>query len=66
MRAWDEGDPNANLDRVSQLIQTLNGAKGSGRRFVEDAETLLLLGDLDTITPRRRRTISCSGKPPGP
>jgi hypothetical protein len=43
VRAWDEGDANANLDRVTRLVRSLNGAHGSGHRFVDDAETLLVL-----------------------
>jgi hypothetical protein len=43
MRAWDDGDPNANLDRVSRLIQGINGPTGSGQQFVDDAEMLVLL-----------------------
>ncbi|HJS73461.1 MAG TPA: hypothetical protein VJ921_04180 [Vicinamibacteria bacterium] len=43
LRAWDEGDPSGNLERVSALLGTLQGPLGSGQRFVDDAETLLLL-----------------------
>jgi hypothetical protein len=43
LRAWDEGDPNGNLERVSALLHTLQGPPGSGQRFVDDAETLLLV-----------------------
>ncbi len=43
MRAWDEGDPNRNLDRVSGLLRHLQGPHGSGHRFVAGAETLLLM-----------------------
>ncbi len=43
VRAWDDGDPNANLDRVSALIRQLNGPGGSGGGIVDDAETLILL-----------------------
>ena len=43
VRAWDDGDPNANLDRVTDLLRDLRGPQGSGDAFVEDAETLLLL-----------------------
>lgn len=43
VRAWDDGDANANLDRVATLVAALNGPSGSGHRVVDDAETLLLL-----------------------
>jgi hypothetical protein len=43
LRAWDEGEPSRNLERVSALLGTLQGPLGSGQKFVEDAETLLLL-----------------------
>ena len=43
VRAWDEGDPNENLDRVTAALTDLQGPDGSGHRFVDDAETLLML-----------------------
>jgi hypothetical protein len=43
VRAWDDGDPNANLDAVSGLLTELQGPRGSAHRFVDDAETLLVL-----------------------
>ena len=43
MRAWDEGDPNENLDRVTGLLRHLQGPHGSGHQFVARAETLLLM-----------------------
>ncbi len=43
VRAWDDGDANQNLDRVSALLRDLGGPNGSGHRFIDDAETLLLL-----------------------
>ena len=43
MRAWDEGDPDGVLDRVTGLLRVLQGPDGSGHRFVDDAETLLML-----------------------
>ena len=42
-RAWDEGDPNENLDRVTRLLGSLQGPDGSGFQFAQDSETLLLL-----------------------
>jgi hypothetical protein len=44
MRAWDAAEPTAYLDRVDALIERMQGPDGSGHRFVEHAETLLILG----------------------
>ncbi|MGH9201558.1 MAG: hypothetical protein ACRD2A_10025 [Vicinamibacterales bacterium] len=44
LRVWDEGDADANLDLVDRLLEQLQGAGGSGQRFADDAETLLLIG----------------------
>jgi hypothetical protein len=43
VRVWDEGDANANLDRLDELLALLQGEAGSGQPFAGDAETLLLL-----------------------
>jgi hypothetical protein len=43
LRAWDEGDADANLDRVDRLLATLQGSGGSGQPFAADAETLILI-----------------------
>jgi hypothetical protein len=43
VRAWDEGDANANLDRVTAAVNDLQGPHGSGHPFVADGETLLML-----------------------
>ncbi|MEK7402877.1 MAG: hypothetical protein AABZ80_11050 [Gemmatimonadota bacterium] len=43
VRAWDEGDANANLDRVTALLGALQGPDGSGHTFIDDAESLLFL-----------------------
>ena len=43
VRVWDEGDPDANIDRVDHLLQLLQGTDGSGQPFAADAETLLLI-----------------------
>ena len=43
LRAWDEGDPNVNLDEVTRLLGHLQGASGSGQQFARNAETLLLI-----------------------
>ena len=44
MRAWDDGDPNENLDRITGLLGHLQGPHGSGHQFVARAETLMLMG----------------------
>lgn len=44
MRAWDVEKPTAYLDRIDALIERMQGPDGSGHRFVEHAETLLILG----------------------
>src|SRR5690606_36220477 len=43
VRAWDEGDPAANLERVGGLLADLGGPSGSGVRLVDRAETLLFV-----------------------
>jgi len=43
LRVWDEGDADANLDRIDRLLTLLQGPGGSGQRFCADAETLLLI-----------------------
>jgi len=43
LRAWDDGDPDANLRLVEDLLRELQGPEGSGQRFVDDAETLILI-----------------------
>ena len=43
VRAWDSGDPNRNLDRVDELLALLQGPDGSGQRFADSAETLILI-----------------------
>src|SRR5262245_50657691 len=43
LRIWDEGDPDANLDRINALLVRLQGAEGSGQPFAADAETLILI-----------------------
>ena len=44
MRIWDEGDADANLDRVNALLVDLQGPNGSGQQFADNAETLMLIG----------------------
>jgi hypothetical protein len=43
LKIWDEGSPDQNLDRVARLLRCLQGTGGSGQRFADDAETLLLI-----------------------
>lgn len=43
LRIWDNGDANANLDGLGNLLAALQGPQGSGHRFVSNAETLLLV-----------------------
>jgi hypothetical protein len=43
LRVWDEGDADANLDRLDRLLQHLQGSDGSGQRFADNAETLILI-----------------------
>ena len=43
LRIWDEGDADANLERLNALLRELQGSAGSGQRFVDDAETLILI-----------------------
>ena len=43
LRAWDEGDPNENLDSVDGLLAHLQGEEGSGQKFARDAATLILI-----------------------
>jgi hypothetical protein len=43
LHVWDEGDADANLDTVADLLQHLQGPNGSGQQFAADAETLILI-----------------------
>ena len=43
VRIWDEGDANGNLDRINVLLDALQSSDGSGQRFADDAETVMLL-----------------------
>lgn len=43
VRVWDEGDADANMDLVTDLLRLLQGPAGSGQPFAADAETLLLI-----------------------
>lgn len=42
MRVWDTDDPDGTLNRLTVLVASLQGERGSGHRFVADAETLLI------------------------
>src|SRR5262249_43119066 len=43
VRIWDDGAGDANLDRLDRLLRELQGSDGGGQRFVDDAETLILI-----------------------
>src|SRR5262249_51689433 len=43
LRAWDDPDPNAALDRVTALLDLLQGPNGSGQRFAANSETLIFI-----------------------
>ena len=43
LRVWDEGDADENFDRIETLLRLMQGPQGSGQRFCDDAETLLLI-----------------------
>lgn len=43
LRAWDDGNANENLGRVTGLLEELQGPHGSGQRFAGNAETLILI-----------------------
>jgi hypothetical protein len=43
LRIWDDGGPDANLDRLGSLLALLQGPDGSGQRFVDEADTLILI-----------------------
>lgn len=42
MRIWDTHDPTATLERLTEMVERLQGPGGSGHHFVADAETLLI------------------------
>ena len=43
LRIFDDGAPDAGLDRLNGLLAALQSADGSGQRFAADAETLMLI-----------------------
>ena len=76
MRAWDEPDPPAVLDRITSLLEQLQGPAGSGHKFADNAETLILIAtshyepneegyatllDRARALPRRTRTAMALG-----
>lgn len=66
LRIWDDGNADANLDRLTQLLGELQGPHGGGQQFTADAETLILIAtshyELDerafSILLERVRTLS--------
>lgn len=73
-RAWDEGDPNENLDRATTVLRALQDCESGNCRFVDDVETLLLTAisqyhpdeqayevlarRFDALTGKRRRRMA--------
>jgi hypothetical protein len=64
VRIWDDRDADENLDRVGELLDGLQGPDGSGQKFADDAETLILIATshyerneqgFDTLLERTRR-----------
>jgi hypothetical protein len=43
VRAWDDGDPDAILDRVTALLTRFHRSDAGRHSFIDDAETLLLV-----------------------
>jgi hypothetical protein len=43
LRAWDQGDPNANLDLITRLLSHLQGPWGSGQVFAGDVTGLIIV-----------------------
>lgn len=43
LRVWDDGDADENLERLAGLLASLQGPTGSGHRFADDPETLILI-----------------------
>ena len=43
LRIWDDGDADANLDGLGELLGELQGPNGSGQQFAHDGETLILI-----------------------
>ena len=74
LRVWDDGEADANLGRLDALLALVQGPGGSGQRFCDDAEALLLvatahyelkesgydllLGRVRTLEPRRQTRVA--------
>lgn len=66
LRIWDDGDADAHLDCLNQLLVELQGPNGGGQQFTADAETLILIAtshyELDErgydLLLRRVRTLN--------
>jgi len=43
LRVWDGDDADGNLDRLDGLLALLQSSEGSGQRFADDIETMLLV-----------------------
>ena len=43
LRIWDDGQADTNLDLLGGMLASLQGPQGSGHRFADDAETLILI-----------------------
>lgn len=43
LKIWDARRPDEHLDRLNALLRQLHGPGGSGQRFTDDAETLMLV-----------------------
>ncbi len=43
IRSWDNDQPQENFDKITQLLEWLQGPYGSGHQFVKNAETLLVM-----------------------
>jgi hypothetical protein len=43
LSVWAEGNADLNLDRLSEILRRLQGPNGSGQKFAENAETLILI-----------------------
>jgi hypothetical protein len=43
LRIWDDGHADGNLDRLGQLLDLLQGPRGSGQLFAADGATLILV-----------------------